>query len=108
MYLIDMSSLSILFQAKSRVLHEDSKPLVPIDKDRSLTQEEIKQVWFSHDIFNEDIGKGDIDKDYSDDEMQIDVHQQKLSLPKSNKAKEVLNSHSLGSQTTQNRQMIKT
>ncbi|XP_057516940.1 uncharacterized protein LOC130798092 [Amaranthus tricolor] len=83
---------------------EEANPLVvPIDKDRELTQEEIKQMWFSHDIFNEDIDKGDKGQNSDDDEMQIDVHQQKLSLPKSIKAKEVSNSHALGSQTTQNR-----
>lgn len=68
--------------------NKEANPLVvPIDEDRELTQEEIKQRWYSQDIFTEAVEGGDLGKDSSDDDdLQIAAQKKKISLR--NKAKE--------------------
>ncbi|XP_021730562.1 adoMet-dependent rRNA methyltransferase spb1-like [Chenopodium quinoa] len=82
---------------------KEANPLVvPIDEDRELTQEEIKNRWYSQDIFTEAVEGGDLGKDSSDeDELQIAVQKKKIALR--NKAKDGSKPHSLGSEAPKNR-----
>ncbi|KAF5448834.1 hypothetical protein F2P56_029333 [Juglans regia] len=73
---------------------QEKNPLVvPLDEEVP-TQEEISNKWFSQDIFAEAVKEGDLEKDDSDSEMQVD-RQEKLSIPK--KSKEKIANRSAGS-----------
>lgn len=79
---------------------KEANPLVvPIHEDREPTQEEVKQLWFSQDIFTEAV-EGDLDNDISDDDL-VGVRQQKIALPKI--TKESSKPHSLGADISQKR-----
>uniref|UniRef100_A0A803MXW3 Putative rRNA methyltransferase n=1 Tax=Chenopodium quinoa TaxID=63459 RepID=A0A803MXW3_CHEQI len=82
---------------------KEANPLVvPIDEDRELTQEEIRNRWYSQDIFTEAVEGGDLGKDSSDeDDLQIAVQKKKIALRF--KAKDGSKPHSLGSEAPKNR-----
>ncbi|KAB1207299.1 AdoMet-dependent rRNA methyltransferase spb1 [Morella rubra] len=66
--------------------HQEKNPLmVPIDEEVP-TQEEITNKWFSQDIFAEAVEEGDLEKDDSDSEMQVDRQEEKLSIQNKPKA----------------------
>ncbi|GAB2252788.1 hypothetical protein Droror1_Dr00005635 [Drosera rotundifolia] len=60
---------------------ETNPLMVPIDKEREPTQEEITQQWFSQGIFSEALEQGDLDKG-DDDEMHVEEAKPKASVPK--------------------------
>ncbi|GMY10001.1 adomet-dependent rrna methyltransferase spb1 [Fagus crenata] len=65
---------------------QEKNPLmVPFD-DEMPTQEEITNKWFSQDIFAEAVEEGDLEDD-SENEMQIDKQEKKISVPKEPKEK---------------------
>lgn len=87
---------------------KEANPLVvPIDEDRELTQDEIKQRWYSQDIFTEAVEGGDLGKDSSDDDDHLQIAAQKKKIALRNKAKENLKPHSLGSETPKRRAAAK-
>ncbi|XP_010526611.1 PREDICTED: putative rRNA methyltransferase [Tarenaya hassleriana] len=52
--------------------NDEANPLmVPLDDGEAATQEEIANKWFSQDIFAEAVEEGDLGKDDSEDEMQV-------------------------------------
>ncbi|KAL9248474.1 AdoMet-dependent rRNA methyltransferase spb1-like protein [Drosera capensis] len=61
--------------------NETNPLMVPIDKEREPTQEEITQQWFSQGIFSEALEQGDLVKG-DDDEMHVDEAKPKASVPK--------------------------
>lgn len=66
---------------------QEKNPLmVPLDEEVP-TQEEITNKWFSQDIFAEAVKEGDLEKDDSDSEMEVDRQEEKLSIPKKSKEK---------------------
>lgn len=65
---------------------QEKNPLmVPIDEEVQ-TREEITNKWFSQDIFAEAVEEGDLGDD-SDNEMQVDRQEEKLSVPQKSKEK---------------------
>ncbi|GAB2291273.1 hypothetical protein Dimus_025531 [Dionaea muscipula] len=67
---------------------ETNPLMVAIDKDRDLTQEEISQQWFSQGIFAEALEQGDLNKDDSDDEMQVEEEKHEVPIPITKKTRE--------------------
>ncbi|RDX79116.1 spb1 [Mucuna pruriens] len=62
---------------------QEANPLmVPLDDGAELTQEEIKNKWFSQDVFAEAAEEGDFENDESKDEMDIDEPKEKTSITK--------------------------
>ena len=65
---------------------QEKNPLmVPLDEEVQ-TREEITNKWFSQDIFAETVEEGDLGDD-SDNEMQVDRQEEKLSVPKKSEEK---------------------
>lgn len=62
---------------------DEANPLiVPINEEGEKTQEEIMKSWFSQDVFAKAVEEGDLAKDDSDEDMEADVQQLKISLQK--------------------------
>lgn len=70
---------------RDQVDQEKNPLMVPLDEEVQ-TQEEITNRWFSQDIFAEAVEEGDLGDD-SDNEMQVDRQEEKLSIPKKSKEK---------------------
>ncbi|XP_031271027.1 adoMet-dependent rRNA methyltransferase spb1 [Pistacia vera] len=68
--------------------HDANPLMVPLDEGMP-TQEEIKNKWFSQDIFAEAVEEGDLGKSDSEDEMQVDRPKEKHSIPQKAKEKVV-------------------
>lgn len=64
-------------------IDEEANPLiVPISEERQPTQDEIMRRWFSQDVFAQALEEGDLGKNDSDDDMEVDVHKPRISPPK--------------------------
>ncbi|XP_057750618.1 uncharacterized protein LOC130969062 [Arachis stenosperma] len=65
---------------------QEANPLVvPLNDGAEPTQEEIKNKWFSQDLFAEAVEEGDFGKNDSEDEMDIDGPKESVPLTKKNK-----------------------
>lgn len=64
-------------------IDEEANPLiVPISEETQPTQDEIMRRWFSQDVFAQAIEEGDLGKNDSDDDMEVDVRKPRISSPK--------------------------
>lgn len=63
-------------------IDEEANPLiVPISEETQPTQDEIMRRWFSQDVFAQAL-EGDLGKNDSDDDMEVDVRKPRISSPK--------------------------
>lgn len=64
-------------------IDEEANPLiVPISEETQPTQDEIMRRWFSQDVFAQALEEGDLGKNDSDDDMEVDVRKPRISSPK--------------------------
>ncbi|MED6219530.1 hypothetical protein PIB30_036591 [Stylosanthes scabra] len=65
---------------------QEANPLVvPLNDGAEPTQEEIKNKWFSQDLFAEAVEEGDFGKHDSEDDMDIDGPKENVTVTKKNK-----------------------
>ncbi|CAL5212386.1 unnamed protein product [Lathyrus oleraceus] len=60
---------------------QEANPLmVPLNDGAALTQEEITNTWFNQDVFAEAVEERDVEKDDSENEMDIDGPKEKMPV----------------------------
>lgn len=67
---------------KEQIDEEANPLLVPISEETQPTQDEIMRRWFSQDVFAQALEEGDLGKNDSDDDMEVDVRKPRISSPK--------------------------
>lgn len=92
------------YSDKDQVEDEVNPLIVPIGEERPPTQDEVMKMWFSQDVFAEAVEQGDLGKDDSDDDMEVDVRKKKISPPKKEKASKTKEPQILAPEISKNKQ----